>query len=167
MKKTILSALVSMIVLGAAGTPAIANPFKWDSPDPGYKLNDFGNWGSPIAIVGGGAWHSDGWESHCVSFRNTSTKTAIAIEFVFRYWNAFYDFVSSEADQQVGTFSPGVDILYPSYGYTTVEKLQRNCWRNLATDSAVGIDAYVTRVRFEDGSEWLRKGGDVPTKMLH
>lgn len=144
---------------------AFMAPVTAYADQPRLNLNNWDN--PPIELTGGGVWSAGFYEARCVTFHNKCTKTAVAVEIMFRSYNAFYDFVSQEPDQGIGAYAPGGEVTYPTPSYALI-KGNRNYWHSvIIADNPMGMLAYATRVRFDDGTEWTRPDSAILTKMLH
>jgi len=125
---------------------------------------------SNISIDGGFAVvRNDGTaETHCLTFRNTSTKTATAVTFSFSLYGASDNMLSTVTNVRNGMFSSGITISGPTTfsdytsnknGVGNKDALQ-NCWTtnsgiaNLAFLQATYTTIQVTAVTYSDGTSW-------------
>ncbi|MDQ2818428.1 MAG: hypothetical protein M3T49_09535 [Candidatus Eremiobacteraeota bacterium] len=108
-------------------------------------------------------------EVHCVSFTNTSPKTATEINFTYEFVDASNNVLTSLNSVRSGTFTPSIEISGPAdYGqYLKVQQgqlmprtLLDNCWSfssgtaELPLLNARYIEFGVSRVNYSDGSMW-------------
>jgi hypothetical protein len=135
-----------------------------------FALGPGANAASGIAIDGGFAVvKNDGTaETHCLTFRNTSPKTATAITFGYQLYGASDNLLNAGSTQRTGTFSTGVAIAGPASfsDYTSVKSgvgnkdTLQNCWSqtsglaNIAFLQATYMTIQVTSVNYSDGTTW-------------
>jgi hypothetical protein len=151
---------------GAA--PPSSQPTDWRNIT--FALAPGADTASGIAIDGGfAAVRNDGTaETHCVSFRNTSQKTAVEVTFSYQLYGGSDNMLTNGTSVRSGTFSTGITIAGPpsfsdyqsaKQGIGNKDRLQ-NCWSNssgianLAYLQANYLTIQVIGVKYDDGSVW-------------
>jgi len=128
------------------------NRFTGTSTVARVPLNVAQNWAdlgrSPVEVVTSSTGYdfADTRPRQCVSFLNVSGKTATDVDFSFVYTDASNAPLVTQTHDFSGTFTPPVEIddkcVYVNLGAN-----------NTATRIS-HVDVHVTRVVFEDGSQW-------------
>ncbi|MBV8221799.1 MAG: hypothetical protein JO293_00385 [Candidatus Eremiobacteraeota bacterium] len=153
-----------------SGGGPVPNPSPTDWRSVPFALAPGANDASGVAIDGGfAAVKNDGTaEAHCLTFRNTNQKTAVAVTFTYALYGPSDNMLTNGNDIRSGTFSNGITIAGPKSlsdyqtlrnGVGNKDALQ-NCWTqssgiaNLAFLQATYVTVQVTSVRFDDGSSW-------------
>lgn len=141
------------------------------SPSPNYRTLPFGL--APNAADAGGIAIERGFavvsndgtsETHCLSFKNVESKTAVAVTFEYQLTTQAGDVLSTGSNVRAGTFSPGVEIAGPA-SYSDLRNvmnrdLKNNCWStssslaNIALLRAAFMTIQVKAVTYDDGSTW-------------
>lgn len=104
----------------------------------------------------------------CASFRNVSQRPIVAVQFEFKYIDAFDSVIQTNRGDRVGDFAPGVSI----EGATSIDQLEgtagnvsqhaATCWRiPIVAGSLSKITAVVAKVRYGDGEIWVNPGPPV------
>ncbi len=114
---------------------------------------------SPIQIVDCNArlldtrvGNVDYYLAAAVAFKNTSTKTATAVEFGFSEFDVFGTFLGGTAGQVTGTYSTGAELDPRKNPFTNLPWPMWS-WVNLY-DSVNTVRCSVLKVLFDDGSQW-------------
>lgn len=123
---------------------------------------------SGIAVERGFAWldPNTGTFTHCITFRNTATKTAAAVTLTYKILAQSGDVLTAGSDILVGSFTAGEEIAGPS-SFSELESMQSsdqsppsNCWtRSSGAQDPVLQHASrfiigVASVTYEDGTHW-------------
>ena len=152
----------------AGGAPPTTQPTDWRTIP--FALAPGADTSSGIVIDGGFAViKNDGTaETHCLTFRNTSAKTAVEVTFRYSLYGASDNMLSNNTNVRAGTFSTGITIAGPPTfsdyqtakgGVGNRDRLQ-NCWAtnagiaNLGYLQALYMAIQVSGVKYDDGSVW-------------
>ena len=147
----VLAAIVA-IISGASGASAKDPAFVF-APDPSMRA-------APVRITGAFSFGSGIDHHECVSWVNRSTKTVVAIRFVFTYIDAAGVIRGVDPFDRRGSFPPGV----PNEGLSTVDQVQsplryRHLWDNcrgyMFPREGIAVNRLsIERIEFEDGTSW-------------
>ena len=103
--------------------------------------------------------------THCVTFRNTTAKTAAALTLTYAILGRSGEVLTAGSDILVGSFTAGSEIKAPQTfdefaQVSLAGSVPTNCWKKslAATDPvlqrAAGLTIGVTSVTYEDGTHW-------------
>lgn len=122
---------------------------------------------SGISVEGGFASVSSNASvlTHCISFRNTTQKTAAAITLTYKLLSQSGDVITAGSDILVGSFTAGEEISSPG-SFAQFQSAQSTghspsaCWVKSSNPSdpmlqqAASFVVEVASVTFEDGTHW-------------
>ena len=116
------------------------------------------------------AYDRTNWAT-CVSFKNLTDKTIVAVQFKFTYVDAFDTTIQTNRGDRVGEFAPGVliegatspgQLPGPGIGGGNIQQHSENCWEVLIVAGSLSkITTEVQKVRYADGTIWVNPG--LPT----
>jgi hypothetical protein len=108
-----------------------------------------------LVTVINSSWGKDDSVS-CISFKNVSDKTLVAVEFVFSYIDAFNKPIAHYKGDIEGIFSPGVLIKGETPDYAATAR--SNCWKShVVFATASRVDTDVAQVLYRDGTVWVNR----------
>ena len=147
----VLAALVAILACTSRAS-AKAPAFVFE-PDPSMRA-------APVRITGAFSFGSGVDHHECVSWINRSTKTVVAIRFVFTYIDAAGVIRGVDPFDRRGSFPPGV----ANEGLSTIEQVQsplryRHLWDNcrgyMSPREGIAVNRLsIERIDFEDGTSW-------------
>lgn len=141
-----------------------------DSRELNFVLTADNSAASGITIVRGfGLAKNDGTgETHCLTFKNTGTKTATSVTFTYALLDADTNVLSTGTNVRTGSFSTNAVIAGPSgsSNYSDLrgglgnKSMLDNCWTTtspiavLSIFRATYVSVQVSAVKYDDGSSW-------------
>jgi hypothetical protein len=153
----------------SSGSPSAPTPNP-DWRNIPFALAPGANDASGIAIDGGFAVvKNDGTgEVHCLTFRNTSAKTAVIVTFGYQIFGTSDNLLNNGVNQRSGTFSTGITIAGPAKysDYTSLrggvgnKDALQNCWSQTSGLANIGflqanyMTIQVNAVKYDDGTSW-------------
>ncbi len=148
-------ALAVLVAIAAAAPGASAkDPAFAFAPDPSLRT-------APIRVTNAFSFGSGMVHDECVSWVNRSTKTVVAIRFVFTYVDASGVIRGVDPFDRRGSFPPGV----ANEGVSSIAQAEsplryRHLWDNCRgytfPREGIAINRLsIERVDFDDGTSWL------------